>query len=191
MQSNQPRHEPNEQLLRAAFKLQHQAAPLTTLALGVVNDRIAGIDGRPVSAWGAEGSRSSDTTSSTERAAIRRVDLARETREELRDRRDGILISIDNYIRFCREIVASGSPVDRPVAVLCGDYAALDMRPWEGHHLAWTPHSRDQRNGWQDPTCRQAAGRSGLCPRCLQRMNRWRRDNGLHWVSDAPDHRAS
>lgn len=51
----------------------------------------------------------------------------------------------------------------------------------EGADLPWTPHSRDPRNGWADPTCRElaAAGRAGLCAACSQREDAWRRRSGL------------
>lgn len=180
-------HKPNERLLRAAWRLEHQAAPATTNALATIHDQMRTIDGWPIR--NGEPGRSSDTTSSTERAALARADLAADQQEELRDRLDGLLANIDSYIRFCHTII--GHQPDKPVPTLCGDFAALDLRPWEGHQLVWTAGSHDPRNGWQDPTCRAASGRTGLCSRCLLRMNRWRKDNGLHWVSDAPDAQAS
>jgi len=179
---------PNVRLLRAAWKLEHQAAQLTTNALAVIGDRMRGIDG-----WGLRNGessgRSNDTTSSTERAALARVDLGNDQREELRDRLEGLLLNIDSYLVFLRGIVAH--TVDKPEPTLCGDFAAVGLRPWDGHLLVWVEYSRDPRNGWYDATCRATAGRTGLCPRCLMRMNRWRRDNDLHWVSDAPERAAN
>lgn len=68
--------------------------------------------------------------------------------------------------------------------------ALCDGRNYSGFDIPWTPHSRDPRNGWGDPTCREGAGRSKLCPACLVRMNRWRTEHDLERISDAEERAA-
>lgn len=103
-------------------------------------------------------------------------------REELRDRIDGIDVGIAGLDEWARDRLRwLRIPEGRTPAVLCDG----SRRPWEGHQMVWVPHSRDTRNGWHDATCTNSAGRLGLCPTCLLRMNRWRARNGMSWVSDA------
>lgn len=49
----------------------------------------------------------------------------------------------------------------------------------DGALIPYTPHSRDDDNGWADPDCRNfAAGYAPLCDACAQRERRWRRAHG-------------
>jgi hypothetical protein len=126
------------------------------------------------------------TLTTVERAAAIRHTLSLK-REELRDRIEGLIITVDELDKFIRSNL--GARIPRHLGPRCGDWG--DGKPWEGHLLAWSPGSRDDRNGWHHPGCQEMAGWSGLCPTCLLRMNRWRERNGLDWVSEGAERGAA
>lgn len=169
----------NQRLLRvAATDTANATLAGLVLAAIAVEETGLGMTG----GWGGErvsGSRSELT--STERDAERAWELSN-CREELRDRIEGAEVGAASTNAWLRDRLRwLGVPEARVPAEACNGSA----RPWEGHQLVWVPHSREVRNGWHDPTCRESAGRLGLCPACLLRMNRWRARNGMSWVSDA------
>ena len=134
---------------------------------------IAATDGYPS---GGGSGRSSDTTSTTERAALHAFDAdheahkARMAIEDMRDWWTGLRIMLADGAR----LAARHRPDDeRHDVLLC------DARPFEGSMVAWVPHSRAHNNGWSDPLCLDAADDSGLCIACARRERRWRDKNGL------------
>jgi len=134
---------------------------------------IAATDGYPS---GGGSGRSSDTTSTTERAALHAFDAdheahkARMAIEDMRDWWTGLRIMLADGAR----LAARHRPLDeRHDVLLC------DARPFEGSMVAWVPHSRSHDNGWADDLCLDAADESGLCVRCKVRERRWREDHGL------------
>lgn len=176
----------NGRLLAAAIDLIH-AANLTTVALQRIATRIAdGDEDRSAirSGWGGgNGHGISDPTAT---AALPGIDgyrddtRARLDREQMRDD----IAAISNTVRDLRNMVTRIASPDRQPQALC------DGRNYTGADLTWTPHARDDANGWHDPTCRDGAGRSHLCPACLVRMNRWRERHGLDRISDAEERAA-
>lgn len=176
---------PNRQVEQAGRLLVEVAAPLTTEALAYIANVINGNDGYPSSTMG-DGSRSSDATSTTERTALRALDDGRDDagrqaakaheiwtmkckREDIRDLRNSIVTQIRDYLQLCESVL----PRDRRPVARC------DGRGFEGSNVPWIPHSRDERNGWHDATCVEAADDSGLCPKCRVRERRWRTKMGL------------
>ncbi len=107
---------------------------------------------------------------SVEAAAIR-AERTRDRQRDIEDQIDGIAIAMTHLDRTCRHIIGPDSDVP--------EFCDGNARQYQGHKLPWTEHSRDPRNGWQDPTCRDIAHKHGLCERCLVRMNRWRLRNEL------------
>ncbi len=135
-------------------------------------------DGWPVR--GASSGRSSDSTSTTERAALtlcddqhdheRDVSSARVAIEDMRDWWAGLR----TYLADGSRLAAIHRPKsDKTDGQLC------DGRPFEGSDKAWVPHSRAHDNGWHDPLCVDVADESGLCVRCKVRERRWRAEHGL------------
>jgi hypothetical protein len=106
-------------------------------------------------------------------AAVLRGSVVRDQREEIRDRLDGLIIARESFERYLRGIVPAEQL--RTVPELCDGKA----KGYDGHQLAWVAASRDDRNGWHSPSCREIAGPTGLCDACRLRMNRWRTRNGL------------
>lgn len=185
----------NARLDRAGWRLQHQTAILAFLALDHLVTEIAflsvtpgaggdklGVSGGARTTHVDEDDNGPDErieVSPVEAAVIRAHDL-RDRREELRDRIEGLEIAINGIDQLCRHLL--GTRVPRTIPELCDGRA----RGYEGHMLAWTPHSRADDNGWHDPACRDAAGPTGLCDPCLVRMNRWRAGRGMPRIaSDA------
>lgn len=76
------------------------------------------------------------------------------------------------------------SPEPLTIVHLCGDQDRA--KSYDGRQLAWVPMSRNADNGWHDATCRDIAGPTGLCPRCLVRLNRWRERHGLALIDVQP-----
>ncbi len=174
--------QPNRQVFNAGLILCETAAPMTTRAVSHIANVINGNDGYPSATMG-DGSRSSDATSVTERAALHAVEdgsdggrkhevyLAKVRREDIRDLRHAIVTQIRDYVR----LLGYSLPQDdrKQIAMLC------DGQGFEGAELPWLPNSRDERNGWHDPTCVDMADESKLCPKCKIRERRWRARNGL------------
>lgn len=174
----------NGRLVAAAIDLLH-AANLTPVALTAIAARIAeGDDARSAirSGWGG-GSSGSGISDPTAAAALPGIDgyrddaRARLDREQLRDDIGAAL----TMARDLRNMVTRIAGYGHEGQALC------DGRNYTGAEVTWTPHARDEANGWHDPTCRDGAGRSKLCPACLVRMNRWRERHGLERISDAEE----
>ncbi len=187
---------PNATLERAGWVAQHQTALLVTLLLDKIRREVDGLhDGWPtkggdqvrVSGAGARvrveqdehGPAEDVPVTGVERAAMARF-RAGTLKEELRDRLDGVVVSLTELDRWLR--LHLGNDLPRHIPSLCDGKA----KGYEGVALAWVPHSREPDNGWHDPTCRDAAGPTGLCDACLVRMERWRRRQGLAPVSTQP-----
>ena len=179
---------PNERLTTLGWRLEKQSAMLVTLALVVIQaeledrapyvgsgdttrPRVSG-GGRMVLVDSDEHGPAEHIPATSVEAAVMRTDSVRELREELRDRIDGIVVAVASLDDFCRHI-AGPQAADLPP--ICDGRA----RGYDGHMLAWAPQAKGPNRGWHDPTCRDIAGPTGLCPRCLVRMNRWRSDNDL------------
>lgn len=181
----------NERADRIGWIMQHQTAVLITAWLEHQRELMADASGvypgggssdvGKVSGVGATVFVVADEHGPDERipvtsveAIVMRGEMMRDRREEVRDRLDGIITAINSLNDMLRRDLRN-TGVLRKVPALCDGVA----KGYEGHQLAWTPHSRDERNGWHSPSCRDAADESGLCPACLLRMNRWRSRNGL------------
>lgn len=173
---------------RLGWILQHHTAELITALLEHVSEELAAISHypgqstNPVSGGGLS-IKVLDENGQPDRIPVTSVEAAvfhgthwREAREDLRDRLDGLEVAINELNRFCRRKL--GTRLPRHIVELC------DGRDYDGAKLPWVPYSHDPANGWIDPTCREAAGYSGLCPTCLKRMNAWRERNNLHRISD-------
>ncbi len=177
----------NLRLLAAAVDLIH-AANLTPAALTLIAQRITDADEdraglRSGLAGGGHGSGISDPTAAAALPGINgyRDDAqARIDRETMRDD----ITALSHMARDMRNMITRLAAPGGHAVPLC------DGRNYEGHGIPWTPHSRDDHNGWSDPTCRDGAGRSKLCPACLIRMNRWRERHGLERISDAEERAA-
>jgi len=139
---------------------------------------IALCDGWPTR--GADTGRSSDPTSSTERAALALVDDDKAHQREASRAKDAIE-DIRDWWTGLRTYLADGArlaaihrpPHEKLNVLLC------DGRPFEGSEVAWVPLSRAHDNGWHDPLCMEAADSSGLCIRCKVRERRWRISRGM------------
>lgn len=187
------RTKPNERLLRTAWLLEHQAASLATLALQHIREELTIVDG-----YGSAGGDQLRVTGGGPRIMVRADDdcphdelfpvtgveaamFARHAltseRERIRDDAEAIVTMVGDFVRSLRRTL--GDRVPRTIPELCDGKA----KGYEGHQLPYTPHSRDPQNGWHRPECRDAADASGLCPPCLQRMERWRREHGYAPVS--------
>ena len=165
------RVQPNVRLVRLAWQLEKQTAELVTLALSKMADEQstltlgAGRADRP-KVTGGSGS------GGPVEAAVLRGDAIRETREELRDRLDGLALSVRSLETYVRRILGPDQP--RHLAPRC-DGAA---QGYDGHAIVWRSNSKDPGNGWHDPACTQIAGPCGLCDTCRRRMDHWRRRHG-------------
>ena len=178
----------NERADRLGWALSYQTAPLITLALVLIRaeledgaaytgsgdtsaPRVSG-GGRTVWVEADEHGEGEHVPVTSVEAAVLRGAQIRDQREQIRDRLDGLIIAHRSLDDLLRRIV----PTDmrRRMPDLCDGKA----KGYEGHMDAWTPHSRDHRNGWHNPGCREIAGPTGLCDACLKRMNRWRREHG-------------
>jgi len=190
------RTRPNERLERLAWIVSHQTAVLVTHALEHIGDELRTVDG-----YGARGGdgvnvsgggprimvRADDDTPHDELFPVTGVEAAMFARHALTSTREQIRDDIDALETMVRDLNAMlqrtlGDRVPRSIVTLCDAKA----KGYDGHQLAWVRYSRDPNNGWADATCREAAGRSGLCPACLVRANRWRGVHGLTLLSDAP-----
>lgn len=172
----------NLRLIAAAIDLIH-AANAAPIALAAIRERIREADedaSRIRSSLGG-GSGGNGISRPTEHAALAFTSgdgpRARADREQMRDD----IATHDDMARATRTLFERLAGVVPEAARLC------DGRELAGWQVPWTPDSRDPANGWSDPTCRNGAGRRGLCPACLIRHNRWRIEHGLDPLSDAPD----
>lgn len=179
---------PNERLTTLGWRLEKQSAMLVTLALVVIDAELNGRapyvgSGDPtkerVSGGGRmvlvpaddHGPAEMIPVTSVEAAAMR-TDSVRELREAVRDKINAVVAEVQELDDLCRRIAG---PQARELPPICDGRA----RGYDGHMLAWAPQAKGPNRGWHDPTCRDIAGPTGLCPRCLVRMNRWRSDNDL------------
>ena len=110
------------------------------------------------------------TLTPVEQAAHARWTLTAE-RDQIRDDIDAVIQLVDSLGRVVYRAVRLRAPIEGP--------KQCDGRDFAGSAYPWVQHSRDEMNGWLDPTCRDAADTSGLCPRCRIRERRWREANGL------------
>ena len=180
---------PNERAMRNGHAWVDQTALLITMALEHIRTAIAEcaqftgsgdssaprVSGAGRTMWVPEdehGPGEHVPVTSVE-AAVFRGSVVRDQREEIRDRLDGLIMARESFERFLRGIV--GAEALKVVPELCDGKA----KGYDGHQLAWTPLSRDDRNGWHSPACREIAGPTGLCDACRLRMNRWRTRQGL------------
>lgn len=179
---------PNARLDALGHRIAHQSAPLATLALAVIlaeledrapyvgsadssRPRVSG-GGRTVWVEEDEHGPGEHVPVTSVEAAAMRSERVRDLREEMRDRIDGIVVAVASLDDFLRRILGE---IAKEVPPLCDGRA----RGYDGHMLAWSSGSRSHDRGWHDPGCRDIAGPTGLCPRCLVRMNRWRSANNL------------
>lgn len=178
----------NERADRLGWVLQHQTAELITMTLDHINTEIRhlsaypsgggdqlGISGGGLCVFVPQDEHGPDEriAVTTIEAGVMRADELREVREQLRDRLEGIEVAVIALNKLMRRTL--GTRVPRTLPELCDGKA----KGYSGHMLAWIPYGRDETNGWHDPSCRDAAGATGLCDPCLIRMNRWRERNGL------------
>lgn len=173
---------------RLGWRIQHQIAELITLALDHIDTELrfmsvtgsgSGGDQLGVSGGGRTVHVDEDEHGPAERipvtaveAAIIRAHEMRDAREEIRDRLDGIIIATEALDKLLRHTI--GTRLPRTIVELCDGQA----KGYAGHMLVWRRYDQADDNGWHDPSCRDAAGPTGLCDACLIRANRWRARNG-------------
>lgn len=179
---------PNERLTTLGWRLEKQSAMLVTLALVVIDaeltdnapyvgsgdptkERVSG-GGRMVLVPADDHGPAEMVPVTSVEAAAMRTDSVRALREAVRDKIDAVVAEVKELDDLCRRIAG---PQARDLPPICDGRA----RGYDGHMLAWSPQAKGPNRGWHDPTCRDIAGPTGLCPRCLVRMNRWRSDNDL------------
>ena len=160
--------QPNQQIVRTAWQLENQTAVLVAHALRHLQLEQSVVDGYGT---GGDGSgRSSGDSSSTERAALLRESLTT-SRESIKAEIEALIDRVSNLDGLLRKTLGNRVPTHLPT--LC------DGRKYEGWSDPWTPGSKDERNGWSKPDCREVAGPSGLCLTCRARAQRWRERNNL------------
>lgn len=144
----------------------------------LTNERLM-VDSWPAATMGDGGSRSSDTTSSAERAAM------------LSTKIDGDISQIIDDMTALASLAASALVVvDRALGFRVpreereSDVKLCSASGRDGHLNEYVPHSRDPRNGWADPTCIMPAARGALCEACYVRERRWRIANGKPMGAD-------
>lgn len=179
---------PNARVDALGHRVCKQTAPLVTLALTTIRaeledsapyvgsgdtsaPRVSG-GGRVIRVEEDESGPAEDVPVTIVEAAALRSELVRDMREEIRDRIDGIVVAVASLDAFCRRVAGEQAA---EVPTLCDGRS----RGYDGHLLPWSAQAKGAGRGWHDPGCRDIAGPTGLCPRCLVRMNRWRSANNL------------
>lgn len=160
------------------YRIITQGAPLLHQALRSWAEQMAHLDGHASVGAGEPVSGGGKEATSVEAAMMRRYQL-RSDKEQLRD----WLILMDEtrvaIARICHRIISRRMDDQDAEPLPVVEVKLCDGRAFEGAHLPWVPHSRDEHNGWHDPTCMDPADESGLCPKCRLREGRWRRRNGF------------
>jgi hypothetical protein len=180
---------PNERAVRNGHAWVDQTATLITLALECIaaeleqhaayvgggdnsRPRVSGA-GRTVWVPEDEHGPGEHVPVTSVEAAVMRSSLIRDHREEIRDRLDGLIMGRESFERWLRGLIPA--ELLKVVPELCDGKA----KGYDGHQLVWVPSSRDPRNGWHNPACREIANALGVCDTCRRRMNHWRTRNGL------------
>jgi hypothetical protein len=184
---------PNERVMQLAWQLERQLAMNVTAALEAINERLAHADGYPTQTIGAsppdatparklEGpcpngdcrhhrpcpNHDGATLTPTERAADIHY---RETaaREEIRDRIEGIVISVASLDAYLRTVIGRphAEDITQPVP-MCRDNQV-------GKHAV---------DEWGDPHCPMTADKGGLCQRHYLAWWRARDRDGINVRGD-------
>jgi len=153
----------------AAARLLENLSPTVWAALEHLRDEMRATDGYGSGGTSDGGSRSTSTTSTTERAAMA-LDALVDQSSEIKRTVTDIVALIDSLGRLCQRAISTR--VAKPVAVLC---------------------SSDGLTGadeWGDPACTNVprAAKGGLCDACSMRSSRWRNAASLKPIrSDETD----
>jgi hypothetical protein len=139
----------------AAARLLENLSPTVWAALEHLRDEMRATDGYGSGGTSDGGSRSTSTTSTTERAAMA-LDALVDQSSDIKRTVTDIVALIDNLGRLCQRAISTR--VAKPAAVLCSS---------EGLTGA---------DEWGDPNCTNVprAATGGLCHNCNMRSSRWR-----------------
>ena len=159
--------QPNARCQDAGHKLGEITARKITSALEAIHERLAHLDGSPAGGSADGGSRSTDTTSTTERAALRRHSLCT-YREDLRD----AIADACNTIRLLDELADAalrhaGHTVEAVDAPTCADGQV----------------GREGVETWGEQ-CYAHPTKAGMCAKHYQRSYVWRRAANIDTSKD-------
>lgn len=160
---------PDAKLVRLGWVIANQTALMQATALAYLDNELKQVDGWQLT--GESVNVSGGSTSNTVEAAAIRANAISDQAAKIRTSAAELERRQLAHHDLCRKTV--------PKVPAAADAALCDGRGYEGQAIAWVPHSREETNGWHDPTCRDIANYSRLCDACLIRMNRWRSRNGL------------
>lgn len=158
-----------------------QATTLDDVAISHLRDELALLDGWPGQTLG-DGLPGGSYDPTKDLTPVERVAHVRHLVEtqirQIVDDREAVRQVILSYVFGLQRAVRMRGLSDI-VAEIRG-IRLCDGTQFEGSHLPWTKHSRRPENGWFDPSCRDVADESGLCPACKIRERRWRAAHGLN-----------
>lgn len=160
------------------YKIVASGAPLLHQAMRSYAEQMAHLDGHPSAGDFEPVSGGGTDATSVEAAMMRRYQL-RADKEQLRDWLQLMEETRQAIHRICLRIIQHRADDIEPDTLPRFEVTLCDGRRFEGAHIPWVPYSRDEDNGWHDPTCVDPADESGLCPKCRVREARWRRRNGI------------
>jgi hypothetical protein len=159
--------QPNARCYQSGHKLAEVTARKITLAVDVISERLAHLDGIPARGE-RNGGRSSAASSTTEQAAIKRYNLT-EYREQLRDAITDACNTNDCLDRLADEVLRFAGHVtpdnEQPTCI-------------DGQH------GKEGVIEWGDPLCRMSAVKAGMCSKHYMRWYRHRTDHGIDTSKD-------
>lgn len=154
---------------RIAWRIEHQLAPAIALARDAIDARLGQLDG-----WGSGSDEpqvtTSTSTSSTERHATRRAQLAAD-HEQIHDDTRALGIMVDDLLRYCRRLVSGIDLIeaDLPAVPLCMEGLA----------------GKEGSIEWGDVTCAMPAVKRDLCQ---QHYDAWRKHRMSRGIDTSRDH---
>ena len=153
---------PNQRLL-AIVRLAEIAAIRDTEAREHARDERATCDGYSRGGAADDGSRATNSSSTTESAMLALIHIDGNI-AQLDDDITALAAILNSFLATCAKILATRGPSDKPAATRC----TADP----GHAGYLVPLDE---GGWHDPAC-VALPRylAGLCNTCRVRQNRWR-----------------
>lgn len=170
---------PHRQYIALA-RLMELLANEATDALTHLSEERLHLDGYSSNMRAMPGSRSTGSTTAVESAMMQAIDI------------DAAIAQIHDDITAIASLASSAMTVirnakgmrvkreEKPESAV----VTCNSKGREGHLEAYTPYSRDPRNGWADPTCLMPAARGPLCEACYVRERRWRIANGKPMLAD-------
>lgn len=173
--------------------LARQAANVAA-ALDHIRRELLITDGYKSTASGAsDGTPGGGDGRPTEAAMLARYELT-SRREAIRDRLRTIADEVNGLDHDLQRASRYRTPAD-----VKAESPRCSAHGMAGADVPYTPHSRDPRNGWSDPTCHDMPTKgSSLCERCLKRHDRWGRENDqtatsvpVTWIGSHTAHASS